>query len=210
MIRYLSVFLSVIFFLSPATKAVADVVEYNLKVTMVGAGSVVCDITPVVLQAVSPASSETVVPVPAGATVVCDIMPLASTYLSEFLDNTNDRKADIQAGRYTIENISAAHDLLITFAGYPVKSIPVSGADTYFNQIQVAYDAATAEVVIEAYDTLVEAGGLLLNNANNIHVAIRGGFVADFFENYFGVTAVSGQVSIGPLGSVELENIAIQ
>lgn len=144
-------------------------------------------------------------PVLDGYDSTCTITPDAGYYLSGLADNTIDVLDSVIGGTYTIPGVTGTHDIVATFARYPVWR---DGTTGYFMTIGDAYGDGSMAYTIKAHG--VELTDSDLDLSGSASVVIDGGYLPDF-SGYSGVsTTITGSLKIGGAGAVTVSNIAVQ
>jgi hypothetical protein len=95
-----------------------------------------------------------------------------------------------------------AYVTVIPCSNLPVK---ISGTSSYYTTIQSAYSAAAGGNVLQMQDMSFAENLSLMGAA----VELQGGFGCDFSANPW-FSTVTGSLTVGGTGSIQVENIEVQ
>ncbi|MFZ2199064.1 MAG: chitobiase/beta-hexosaminidase C-terminal domain-containing protein, partial [Thermodesulfovibrionales bacterium] len=140
-----------------------------------------------------------------GGSFVCRVFPNSGYHLQSLTD-TVDVTAQVSGNVYTVNNVSAGHNIVADFSQNLVLRLWGTDSETWYQTIQNAYNAASSGDDILALSA--DFTGDLYFNRNNISIALQGGCERDFYV-IDGWTVLSGKLTIGN-GTVTIEYFIIK
>ena len=132
-------------------------------------------------------------PVTSGSASVCTLTPDTGWYVAALSDN-GDVLSQLSGNKYTITNITANHDVSVTYQEYFVRRVSADNSTTdYYTKVQGAFDKAVNGDKIRLLDmTFPET---LTFNKPSVSILLEGGYASGFANNT-GYSLLGGKLVI--------------
>jgi hypothetical protein len=162
---------------------------YTITFSPTGSGTIVC--TPTAVSA--------------DGSFECTLSPGSGYHLASLLDNTLDVTTQVSGNLYTVTNVSSDHNIQATFQQNLVLRLWGSSGETWYSDIQSAYNAATSG---DAILTLASVFDQELNFNRDVSISLFGGSGPNF-DSVTGWTVINGNLTISN-GTVIIENLVLK